>query len=637
MKRMHSNYKGTIDIFVICYERTPMLEQCLDSIHKCTAASIEYRLVVIEGKRSAATNRNIALSKVTSPWFVMMDDDVIVTPGWLDTMLIFIEDSVGQIQPQLLLPNAKVFAAEKVFTTPWGDNMAVGMGEEEKGQFGYIRTAELLSGTCCLYNSRIIDTCFFDINYKGAQWEDCDFSMQIRRQGLYLLYCGKATVYHHNLYRNPSNKNYTYFINKWFGKRELTRRGVLYVGRACDLDCIFCYYKHGQLKKFRPLQGLEQECDIFNKFYGNTHVDITGGEPTIYPKITELVKHCRSINLLPTIITHGQRLSKELVGRLKQAGIEDFLVSYHGSEEVHDYLTQKKGGYRLMRAGIENIANAEVPFRTNTVVTKYNYRSLPTLARDFMDLGQQVINFIMFNPFEEWISVKGQDFQAQYSHAAPYLMEAVSLLSSQGIEVHVRYMPLCLVPGFEKYVMNFPQLPFDKWEWDFKCGHLLRSEYDYLYYALKESCARYEQGPPCQRCSLRLICSGLPKQYARELGWDELKPRDGMIVRDPIHFNTMKVEVVPSALSKQLPFANTVEDLSTFYGCLKDTDPLVLYQVTPIDQIKPLHRAKGLLIKATLEKCIHIASFLGARWLKQRLPRRMQLWINSFFQRANSW
>lgn len=627
------HWKDPIDIFVICFESTPALERCLESIHKCTN-TIEHRIIVVEGERSAAENRNIALSQVASPWFVMMDDDVIVTQGWLDMLLTFVDVRVGQIQPKLLLPSGKVFAAEKVFTTPWGDNTVIGMGEEDQGQFNYVRIAELLSGTCCLYNAKILDSCSFDTNYEGAQWEDCDFSMQIVRSGYYLLYCGKATAYHQNLFRRPKIKNFIYFKDKWFGKRELIRRGVLYVGLACDLNCIFCYYRHEQRKMFKPLQELEQECDKFRKFYGNTHLDITGGEPTIYPKIVELVEHCRNIGLAPTIITHGQRLSKEFIEKLNHAGIEDFLVSYHGLEKEHDILVKKVGGYSAMRLGIENIINAGIRFRINTVVTKINYRSLPILTRELAGIKPCGVNFIMFNPWETWLLHPLEDFHVRYSDAAPYLIDAISILDSAGIQAYVSYLPLCLFKSLEKYVLNFPQYCFNnEWGWDFKHGHRLRGEYDYLYYALMESRARYDQGPPCQKCSLRLICSGLPKQYAQTSGWDELRPQGGMIVRDPIHFNTQKATAMPAPFDEQPPSLDLIENLGTVYPWLRGSDPLILHQVVPIEDIKPLCNRRHLWIRNTARASVDIAGVLGGRWLTRKLPQPMQNWVSALLER----
>lgn len=626
--------KDPIDIFVICYERTAMLERCLEGIRKYTAG-IKHRVVIVEGRRSAAENRNIALSKVTSAWFVMMDDDVVVTPGWLETMLSFIDDKVGQIQPKLLFANGKIFSAEKVFTTPWGDNTVVGMGEKDKGQFNYVRVSELLSGTCCLYNIQVLKTCSFDTDYEGAQWEDCDFSMQIRREGFHLLYCGEAKVHHYNLYRNPSTENFTYFKKKWFGRRELIRRGVLYVGFACDLNCVFCYYKYKQKRDFRPLQELKRECDEFKRFYGNTHVDISGGEPTIYPKIIQLVEHCRAIDLLPTIITHGQRLSKDLVAELKQAGTEDFLISYHGHEKEYDYLVQNPGGYKAMCQGITNVINAGIPFRINTVITNVNYKTLPSLAHEFVKIKTQGVDFIMFNPWESWLSHSLEGFHVRYSDVASYLKEAISILDSSEITSYASFMPFCLFGGFEKCVMNYPQLCFNNdWGWDYKEGHKLRGEYDYLYYALKESRIRYDQGPLCQKCSLRLICSGLPKQYGKGVGWDELRPRGGVIIRDPIHFNTAKAEVTPVSCDEGPLSKYMIADLAKTYPWLKDSDPLILHQAVPFDHLKPL--CKPPLVRRVIPIFFSVAGMLGGRWLKRRLPQPVQRWVCALQQRVVS-
>ena len=619
-----------IDILIICYERTPLLERCIESINKFTSG-IDYKVHVIEGRRSAAENRNIALSMVSSPWFVMMDDDVIVTKGWLETLLKYTGEGIGQIQPKLLFPNGRIFSAEKIFIAPWGENKVIGMGEKDRGQFSYVRTAEMLSGTCNLYNSKILDACSFDTNYKGAQWEDCDFTMQIKMSGFHLLYCGEAEVYHHNLYRNALTENYNYFKEKWFGRRELTRRGVLYVGLACDIDCAFCYYKHAQERKFCPLKDLKKECSRFKKFYGNTHVDITGGEPTIYPHIISLVEHCRFIDLKPAIITHGQRLTAQLVKNLKDAGIEDFLISYHGTEKEHDYVVNKPGGHNAMRTGIKNVIDAGIPFRTNTVVTKVNYKILPALANEMLELRPKVVNFIMFNPFQEWISLPEQEFQVRYSEAAPYIMEAVSILSSTGIEVNVRYMPFCLFNGFERHVMNFPQLPFDSWEWDFKPWHMLGGEYDYLFYAMKENTLRYGQPPPCKGCSLQLICSGLPKQYSNVFGWEELKPRSGMLVRDPLYFKNM--QFAPKLPASETKSGMTLEDLIKAYPELKRSDPLILYKTMPDTDMAVFSLGKHLWFRKSAQYFVDIAGALGGSWLRRTLPRSLQNLIKALIQK----
>ncbi len=150
----------------------------------------------------------------------------------------------------------------------------------------------------------------------------------------------------------------------------------------------------------------------------------------------------------------------------------------------------------------------------------------------------------MFNPFEEWITSNRESFQVRYCSTVPFVREAVLMLSSAGIEVNVRYMPFCLSAGFENHVMNFPQLVYDEWEWNYKDGTPNLGEYDHLLYQLRESRSRYDQGPACARCSFMLICSGVPKQYDRVFGWGELHPQEGMLIRDPLHFKSFKASTM---------------------------------------------------------------------------------------------
>lgn len=207
---MNGNKK--IDIVVICYQKTPIMEKCLKSIKKYTE---NFRLILICNKKSASENRNSGLRKIKSDWFVMLDDDVIVTPGWLDNLLYYRRKDVGQISPKILYPDNRLFAADIKLVK--GHPTAVkGFGKKDNSDYNYVKEAELLVGTCSLYNSAILEKCRFDENYKGSQQEDIDFSMQIKAAGYKLLYCGKSHVYHENLKRQSySDLNLKLFKGKW--------------------------------------------------------------------------------------------------------------------------------------------------------------------------------------------------------------------------------------------------------------------------------------------------------------------------------------------------------------------------------------------------------------------------------------
>ena len=260
-------------------------------------------------------------------------------------------------------------------------------------------------------------------------------------------------------------------------ERTLTRRGVLWLGQTCNLRCKFCYFidriassKHAE-HPFMSLDKARLICRTLKDFYGNTSVDLQGGEPTIYPDILPLVKFCREIGLHPTLITNGLVLDKiELCQKFKDAGVRDFLVSVHGVGAVYDDLVGCPGGSARQMKSLANLRAVGIPFRFNCVLAEPILSQLPAIARLAVETGAKVVNFISFNPFEDQSS-RGQRsllHVPRYSEVRPYLTEALDLLDEAGIEANVRYFPFCMLePRHYKSCYNFQQLSYDQHEWDF--------------------------------------------------------------------------------------------------------------------------------------------------------------------------
>ena len=256
----------------------------------------------------------------------------------------------------------------------------------------------------------------------------------------------------------------------WTRQRALTRRGVVWLGQTCNLRCHFCYFHNRISSKDHPdhpFMSLEKAtalCSTLRDVYGNTAIDIQGGEPTIYPDILALTAHCRTIGLLPTLITNALVLDKiENCRDLKAAGVRDFLVSVHGLGDSYDTAVGVPGSHvRQMRA-IDNLVSVGLPFRFNCVLAKSVLPHLAEAARLAVASGARVVNFIAFNPFEDQAgnTRSGRDVP-RYAEVVPPLVEALDILGEAGVEANVRYLPLCLVPErYRRHFYNFQQLPWD--------------------------------------------------------------------------------------------------------------------------------------------------------------------------------
>ncbi len=259
-------------------------------------------------------------------------------------------------------------------------------------------------------------------------------------------------------------------------RRSLTRRGVLWLGQTCNLRCYFCYFlnriddaQHPE-HPFMSLEKAKEICHTLRHFYGNTAIDIQGGEPTIYPDILELVRYCHEIGLYPTLITNGIALAnKEKLQAFKDAGVRDFLVSLHGIGDVHDEVVCRKGAYEKIIAAIENMVELEMPFRFNCTMSKPVASLLPEIARKAVQYRANAVNFIAFNPFEDQeTGIRTHDNVARYADIREKLGEAMAILDEAGIECNVRYLPICMADEqYRKNFYNLQQLPYDHHEWDY--------------------------------------------------------------------------------------------------------------------------------------------------------------------------
>ena len=346
---------------------------------------------------------------------------------------------------------------------------------------------------------------------------------------------------------------------------EITKRAVLYVGYPCNIKCKFCYFEHKKNKKWKSLIRVKTEAFLFRYLFGNKSVDFMGGEPTVYPKIKELISYCKKIGLRPSIITNGIVLSNEKrVESFKESGVYDYLVSIHGLEAAHDELVGLKNAFKIQKKALDNLNRKKIPIRVNVTLNKLNNKQLPEMAEYFKEIGAKVVNFICFNPFYEWEEIGMVDFQEKHSNIATKLKEAIIILEKAGIETNVRFFPLCMMKSFEKNQYNFAQLPYDSHEWDFMSWYNIRNPPRFLGFLFdkfilmkkkspKESYLKqakfsrnhhYKKGKKCEECSLTGICDGLTKQYYNRFGDSELKPYKGDLISDPTHFIKKQEKIV---------------------------------------------------------------------------------------------
>ncbi len=266
-----------------------------------------------------------------------------------------------------------------------------------------------------------------------------------------------------------------------FTMRRLNKRGVIYVTEICNQKCKFCYYVgegvsragwSGKIEKREhyPLELLKKRADLFRHHYGLTHVDLSGvGEPTLYPFIKEIVKYCDEIGLKPAIITNGQRLDvlKELI---EDGHLDDVILSIHSTGEEFHELTE--GDWNKSLESLRLLRDTKMNWRANVCVVKDNLHKLVELIEVTHEYGGRLMNFLVFNPHANTdLNDQANEIQASYSECAEAMKPAIDRAEELGVRIEVRYIPICTMKGYEKYVLNFTQWIFDPYGWEEASGN----------------------------------------------------------------------------------------------------------------------------------------------------------------------
>lgn len=296
-----------------------------------------------------------------------------------------------------------------------------------------------------------------------------------------------------------------------------THTFVLDIGRHCNINCKFCYYHHlGDLRKqgWKPLDVIKSEINEGIK-RGNNRVEVTGGEPTLYPHMETVLRILGEHGIKSCIITNGI-VSEKKLRSLVNAGVDEFLISIHGTEETHNRLTIPEARYfqeKTLRTLEELDEKLSDRFRFNFVINQINQHDILETAKWMSSWCPTAVNWINMNPLHSWQNdPETKNVIADLRVVEPLLNEAVEYLDGIAITNNVRYYPMCRIAGrWRKFVCNDLQVMFDEKEWDYST--FPKTFEKHRAWGIATSNSNEEKGKPCCDCDLQWICGGANKHF----------------------------------------------------------------------------------------------------------------------------
>lgn len=167
---------------------------------------------------------------------------------------------------------------------------------------------------------------------------------------------------------------------------ELTNR--------CNLNCIHCYNNSGHSRQSPPDMSYEAWRKVLEKSYrkGCKSAQFTGGEPTMYAYLPQLLSYARAVGYeFIEIFTNGTLLTDSLLRVVKDVRANLAFSVYASRSDVHDEITRTEGSFLKTKEGIISARECGIPMRAGVIVMRHNYQEIGNTVHFLNKLGVEMI------------------------------------------------------------------------------------------------------------------------------------------------------------------------------------------------------------------------------------------------------
>lgn len=197
-----------------------------DSVHFLQQAYPQIRIILLDKNYGFAKGYNEALKQVQAEYYVLLNSDVEVIPGWLEPMVELLENdkTIAACQPKILsFANKKIFEYAGAaggwldkYGYPFAKGRVFDICEEDHGQYDQSEPIFWASGASLFIRSAVFHEAKGFDEYFFAHQEEIDLCWRIQLAGYKIYSCPASVIYHvggGTLPRGNSLKTYLNFRN----------------------------------------------------------------------------------------------------------------------------------------------------------------------------------------------------------------------------------------------------------------------------------------------------------------------------------------------------------------------------------------------------------------------------------------
>ena len=271
----------------------------------------------------------------------------------------------------------------------------------------------------------------------------------------------------------------------------------------CNNNCLCCIHVR-PCPKNKTLTWKEAIKNV-DSFSNYKHIGISGGEPTLWKKLPNLIKYIsEKYTDSDILLLSNARMFYywEYVERISESvrNKDNFRVGcaiYGPDSQIHDRITCSDGSFSQTIGGIKNLLKNKIRVELRIIVNKINYKNLPEIANFIVRKIPEVFRIVFIGMRITGNAYKNRDSIAvRLTETVPKLQEALHILEkSYRGEISLYHYPPCILDSnYRKY--NFGVTRYRNLILPDKCG----------------------------KCELKENCPKIWESYIKNFGIEEFNP-----------------------------------------------------------------------------------------------------------------
>lgn len=231
------------------------------------------------------------------------------------------------------------------------------------------------------------------------------------------------------------------------GKRRFPLVTMLEPLEMCNLACIGC----GRIHEYRPVMDKMMSVETAIKAVeesGAPIVSVAGGEPTIHPKIDEILNELVRRKYFVYCCTNGILLDR-VMKKVPPSKYLSWVVHMDGMEEKHDESVAREGVFKKAMQSIQTALNNGYRVCSNTTIFKgCDVEDLHTLFRTLSQMG---IEGCMVSPGYSFEDAPDQDIFLTRQESKDTFKQVLDVSKIEGLRMYNNPLYLDFLRGKREY------------------------------------------------------------------------------------------------------------------------------------------------------------------------------------------